>query len=208
MTNATGCETTDNSIAINDALRDAISRVTERGISCYISGEPGVDPSTHTAARAFYKQAKRRSNWWTRYNLDKMGSTTKDERTLRIITILTFPPALIMLLVHGILAEAPVPALALIPLAASMLLGLHHIQPGSVTGAGSGISLTEAHVAMVDSLVGITLFVFCILSWIFVPQDRYCDGGLVMLGTYGSVWIMLDWWVASTCHRCRSKQLT
>lgn len=116
------------------------------------------------------------------------------QRTLRLVTLITFPPAFIMLLIHGILGGGAFPAVALIPLAISALLALYLLNPNAVTAGGSAITLADGHVVAIDLSLAIWLFVMCICSWINVPRWRH-DRGLVMLGTYGSVWVMVNWCV-------------
>ncbi|KAK5162788.1 uncharacterized protein LTR77_011160 [Saxophila tyrrhenica] len=113
------------------------------------------------------------------------------QRTLRLINLITFPPAFIMLLLHGILRGGSFPALALIPLAISALLALYLLNPNAVTAGGSSITLAEGHVAVLDFALGVWLFVMCVCCWVEVPKNRY-DGPQVMLGTYGSVWVMVN----------------
>ena len=109
---------------------------------------------------------------------------------LRKTTILVFPPSLILLIIHGIVSGKVVPALGLLPLAGSALLGLFLVYRDVLVGGGSPVRLTVPQVLIADTLLAATLFVVLVISWIVVSEDW--DGGLVMLGTYCTVPLMMN----------------
>ncbi|KAF2095903.1 hypothetical protein NA57DRAFT_78678 [Rhizodiscina lignyota] len=110
---------------------------------------------------------------------------------LRKTTVFTFPPALILCVVHGIVAECAVPALGLIPLFASAVLGAFLMYRDKIAFSGSPISLTRAHVCLSDFGLGVALIAILIPSWIFVPQC-WQHRGDIMLGTYATVPLMIN----------------
>ena len=117
---------------------------------------------------------------------------TPNQRTLRLASILSFPPAFIMLIIHGIVGGGPFPAVSIFPLAISALLALYLLKPNAVTTGGNAFQLSRGPIAMIDLSLAIWLLTMCVLCWVNVPRYRY-DGGQIMLGTYGSVWVMLNW---------------
>ncbi|KAI8244503.1 hypothetical protein K4K57_004902 [Colletotrichum sp. SAR 10_99] len=110
---------------------------------------------------------------------------------LRKITIFAFPPAFIILLIHGIISNCAFPALGILPLAASAILGLFIIRRDLIAALGSPIqALTPSNVFFADATLGIFHLVFLFISWALIrdPWDR----GQIVLGTYGTVPLMLD----------------
>lgn len=110
---------------------------------------------------------------------------------LRKITIFAFPPAFIILLIHGIISNCAFPALGILPLAASAILGLFIIRRDLIAALGSPIqALTPSNIFFADAALGIFHLVFLFISWALIrePWDR----GQIVLGTYGTVPLMLD----------------
>lgn len=116
---------------------------------------------------------------------------------LRKTTILVFPPAFILCLIHGIISGIAVPALGLIPLFGSAILGSFLMYRDQITFSGSPISLTRAHVCACDFLLGVVLLIILIISWIVVTDSW--DRGAIMLGTYATVPLMMNWWGYTSC---------
>lgn len=110
---------------------------------------------------------------------------------LRKVTIFTFPPAFILCLIHGIISGQAVPALGLIPLFGSTVVGMFLMYRDQITFAGSPISLTRAHVCACDFVIGVVLLIILIISWIVVTKNW--DRGAIMLGTYATVPLMMNW---------------
>lgn len=109
---------------------------------------------------------------------------------LRQTTVYSFPPAFILLLIHGILAEAAFPALGLLPLAASAVLGLFILNRDRVAALGSPVmSLSPHNIFVSDVALAISLLAFLIPSWIMLPQAHR---DLIVLGTYGTVFMMVN----------------
>lgn len=110
---------------------------------------------------------------------------------LRKSTVFSFAPAFILCIIHGIVAEMAVPALGLIPMFFSSLLGAFLMYRDQISFGGSPITLTRANILFADLALGTGLLLILILSWIFVPGWR-SDGGQVMVGTYATVPLMLN----------------
>lgn len=109
---------------------------------------------------------------------------------LRQLTILSFPPAFILLLIHGIAAEIAFPALGLLPLAASALLGALILHRDQFAAAGSPIqSLSSHNVFIADVTSAVFLLAFLVPSWIMLTD---APSPLIVLGTYGTVFMMLN----------------
>ncbi|KAK1573949.1 uncharacterized protein LY79DRAFT_524815 [Colletotrichum navitas] len=110
---------------------------------------------------------------------------------LRKVTIITFPPAFILLLIHGIITNCPFPALGILPLFASAILGLFIIRRDLVAALGSPIqALSPSNVFYADLSLSTFHFIFLFISWATIrnPWDR----GQIVLGTYGTVPLMID----------------
>lgn len=120
-------------------------------------------------------------------------STAETLTTLRKITILVGPPGFILNLIHGIISGKAFPAFGLIPLAGSALLGASLLYRDQISYGGSPISLSPSNIIAADSALAVLYFIFLIFSWIVVPG---WDGGQVMLGTYGTVPLMVN----VACH--------
>lgn len=110
---------------------------------------------------------------------------------LRRITILSFVPAFIILLIHGISSSWAFPALGILPLAVSALLGALLLHRDRVAALGSPIQgLSSGNIFYADLALAIWYFAFLIPTWMFL--GRPWDGGLIILGTYGSVFLMVN----------------
>ncbi|ORY05373.1 hypothetical protein BCR34DRAFT_571989 [Clohesyomyces aquaticus] len=113
--------------------------------------------------------------------------------SLRAISVLTFPPGFLFLLIQGIASGHVNPAISIIPLFFSSAFSavlLHHERACGCQSAG--LMGTPIHL-VVDLLLGIGLFVCLILTWVFLPS-RY-DGGMVMLGTYCTNFVIVNFLV-------------
>jgi hypothetical protein len=110
---------------------------------------------------------------------------------LRKATVFVYPPAFILCLVHGIVAECAVPALGLIPLFFSSLLGAFLMYRDKIAFGGSPISLTRAQICTSDLAIAGSLLLILILSWIIMPNDY--SHARVVLGTYATVPLMMNW---------------
>ena len=122
---------------------------------------------------------------------------------LRKTTVFTFPPAFILCIIHGIVAECAVPALGLIPLFASAILGTFLMYRDKIAFGGSPVSLTRAHVCLADFGIGFALMAILIPSWIVVPQT-YGNRGDIMLGTYATVPLMVNLYAACSPQKIQS----
>lgn len=110
---------------------------------------------------------------------------------LRRITILSFVPAFIILFVHGISSSWAFPALGILPLAVSAILGALLLHRDRVAALGSPIQgLSPGNILYADSALAIWYLAFLIPTWVFL--GRPSDEGLIILGTYGSVFLMVN----------------
>ncbi|KAL2878931.1 hypothetical protein SGCOL_005629 [Colletotrichum sp. CLE4] len=92
--------------------------------------------------------------------------------TLRRLEIIAFPPAFILLLAHGIASERAFPALGLLPLAASSVLGLFVLNRDAVAAIGSPIqALSESNIFWADCLLAVFHLSFLIPSWILLTDS-------------------------------------
>ncbi|KAF2796920.1 hypothetical protein K505DRAFT_358888 [Melanomma pulvis-pyrius CBS 109.77] len=118
--------------------------------------------------------------------------TKSTAHTLRAISIATFPPAFLILLIQGIVSHGVLPALGILPLffssAFSALLLANEKKCGCQS---SGLTGTPIHFVF-DVLLAIGLLVLLILTWIFLPDS---SGEMIMLGTYGTNFLLCNFLV-------------
>ncbi|KAF6811626.1 hypothetical protein CSOJ01_05610 [Colletotrichum sojae] len=110
---------------------------------------------------------------------------------LRKITIVFFPFAFTLLLIHGIITNCSFPALDILPLAGSALLSILILRRDLLAALGSPIqALSESNIFAADIVLLVFDFIFLIISWATIrePWDR----GQIVLGTYGTVPLMVD----------------
>ncbi|KAH7381190.1 hypothetical protein DE146DRAFT_728829 [Phaeosphaeria sp. MPI-PUGE-AT-0046c] len=118
---------------------------------------------------------------------------------LRAVSLATFPPAFLILLIQGIASQQVNPAIGILPLffsaAFSALLLVNEKRCGC---QASGLTGTPIHLVF-DLMLGIGLLVCLILDWVLMPKssswsrhDRGDNKGLVMLGTYGTNFLIVN----------------
>lgn len=123
-------------------------------------------------------------------NDNSMSSTV----FLRRITILSFLPAFFILLIHGVGSSWAFPALGILPLAVSAVLGALLLHRDRVAALGSPIqSLSPGNIFYADSALALWYFAFLIPTWVFL--GRPSDEEYIILGTYGSVFLMVNLFV-------------
>ncbi|KAK8045915.1 hypothetical protein PG996_013979 [Apiospora saccharicola] len=112
---------------------------------------------------------------------------------LRRIAIAQYLFAWILLLAHGIAAEMALPALGLIPLTFSALLSGLLLHRDALSAAGSPIqTLSAQNVMFCDlAIAGLQLLVL-VFSWIDLSNEWRHSMSQTILGTYGTVFLMLD----------------
>jgi hypothetical protein len=116
--------------------------------------------------------------------------TKSTPHTLRALSILTFPPAFLLLLIQGIISSRVLPALGILPLFFSSAFAVLLLANERKCGCqSSGLSGTPIHLVF-DVLLGAALLVLLILTWVFLPH--HYDGGMVMLGTYGTNFLVFN----------------
>lgn len=108
------------------------------------------------------------------------------DRVLRLITVVGWIPAMAFSIAHGVIASTIFPALGTIPMSFSCITGLVHL---------TGYAKRRSANILMD------LFVACFLISILVPTwVKMADGshwwypgpGVVMLGTYGTMPMMIS----------------
>lgn len=113
---------------------------------------------------------------------------------LRALSLATFPPAFIILLIQGIASQKVNPAIGILPLffsaAFSALLLINEKKCGC---QASGLTGTPIHLVF-DLVLGIGLLVCLILDWIFMSQEHRWSysRGLTILGTYGTNFLIFN----------------
>jgi hypothetical protein len=116
---------------------------------------------------------------------------------LRAMCLATFPPAFFILLIQGIASGRVNPAIGILPLffsaAFSALLLANEKRCGC---QASGLTGTPVHLVF-DLALGIGLLVCTILAWVNMCHGRG-SRGQVMVGTYGTNFLICNWYVHST----------
>ena len=108
---------------------------------------------------------------------------------LRTLTIVSFAPGVTLTLIYSIVTHSAFPAISIIPLFGSAILGLALLHPNTISYGGSAISFSPINVLTLDFSIAVLNLIFLICAWITVPGRR---GGQVMLGTYSTVPQMLN----------------
>ncbi|KXL45188.1 hypothetical protein M433DRAFT_148704 [Acidomyces richmondensis BFW] len=114
---------------------------------------------------------------------------TSADRTLRLITAFGWPFAFALLLPYGIHAGQVCLPLGLLPMSLSACVGLVHLHGKANSSVGN---------AIMDLFCAVFLVAILIPGWVFLQEGRhgswggYVDPGLTMLGTYGSMPLMLN----------------
>ncbi|OCK89452.1 uncharacterized protein K441DRAFT_667557 [Cenococcum geophilum 1.58] len=109
---------------------------------------------------------------------------------LRTLTIVSFAPGATLALIHSIVTHCAFPAVGIIPLFCSAILGLALLHPSTISYGGSAISFSHTNVLTLDFSIAVLNLIFLIYAWVNVPKHQ--DGGQVMLGTYSTVPQMLN----------------
>lgn len=113
---------------------------------------------------------------------------------LRKFTILPFVPASILLDVHGVLSSFAFPALGMIPQAGSAALGLLLLYRDQVAALGSPIrAFSSANIFCADLLLAVTFLAMLIPTFVLLGQPEHED--MIILGTYGSVFMIINLYV-------------
>ena len=110
---------------------------------------------------------------------------------LRSISLATFPPAFLFLLVAGINLRQVNPAIGLVPLAFSSAYAAILLANEKKCGCqAGGLTGTPFHFIL-DFVIGTGLLICIILGWIFMGVLHYRPGGII-LGTYGTVFLICN----------------
>jgi hypothetical protein len=118
--------------------------------------------------------------------------TSSLSHNLRIVSLLTFPPGFLLLLLTGISSSHVNPAIGILPLFFSAAYsGILLAAERKCACKAAGLTGTPWH-WVCDFLCGVGLFVCLVLAWVFMGQGWGWRGGNVMLGTYGSVFLIVN----------------
>ncbi|KAK9422595.1 hypothetical protein SUNI508_00458 [Seiridium unicorne] len=110
---------------------------------------------------------------------------------LRRTVVIQFPFAFILLLSHGLASGGAFPAIGLLPLSLSTLLSALLLNRDSIAAVGSSVqALTASNVLFLDILLALFQLAFLIPTWVTVT--RTWNESLIVLGTYASVFMMID----------------
>ncbi|KAK4494846.1 hypothetical protein PRZ48_014202 [Zasmidium cellare] len=104
-------------------------------------------------------------------------------RFLRIVTIGCWVPAFPFLLAHGIVTNTVCPVLGIVPMTFSAITALVHLTGGAKHRIPN---------IVVDLFCGTFLIGVLIPSWIMLSDGWRGDRGVVMVGTYGTVPMMIN----------------
>lgn len=120
-------------------------------------------------------------------NDNSMSSTV----FLRRVTILSFAPAFFVLLIHGISSGWAFPALGILPLAVSAVLGAMLLHRDRVAALGSPVqALSPENIFYADTALAVWYIAFLIPTWAFLGRPWRRE--TIILGTYGSVFLMVN----------------
>ncbi|KAF2145100.1 uncharacterized protein K452DRAFT_284483 [Aplosporella prunicola CBS 121167] len=125
------------------------------------------------------------------------SSAKQTQRLLRRLPLFAFPPAFALLLAHGIVSRRVFPALGLAPLGYSALLSAVLLWCGLTYSPALGSPTSSVGAALVvfilDAVLAGMNLAFLIVSWVDMPNDwRWGRKDLIVLGTYGTVFMILD----------------
>ncbi|OCK98375.1 uncharacterized protein K441DRAFT_629401 [Cenococcum geophilum 1.58] len=112
---------------------------------------------------------------------------------LRALTIFTFPPAFIMLLIHGITSSRFNPAMGLLPLSASSAFGAAILCNEKECDCEPFSLIRSPILCIMDLILGVGLLVALIATWVTLPY--HWNGSSVMLGTYGTNFLLINFLV-------------
>lgn len=117
--------------------------------------------------------------------------TKSTPHALRAISLATFVPAFIILLIAGIGLEAANPAIGIIPLFFSSAFSALLLANEKKCGCqASGLTGTPVHLVF-DLALGLSLLMFTILGWLSMGSGR-ADRGFIVLGTYGTNFMVFN----------------
>ncbi|KAH8895752.1 hypothetical protein GQ53DRAFT_819729 [Thozetella sp. PMI_491] len=110
---------------------------------------------------------------------------------LRLFNLITFPPALLLLIIHGACANRPLPALGTIPLFASAILSAIILYRDKVVVVGSPIQfLNPSNILIADISIAVIETFLLFITWSTLADHFHKP--LIVLGTYGSVFMMVN----------------
>jgi hypothetical protein len=117
--------------------------------------------------------------------------TKSTPHALRALSLATFPPAFLILLIQGLAAEKVNPAIGILPLFFSSAFSALLLANEKKCGCqASGLTGTPIHLVF-DLVLGIGLLICLILDWLCLSNGR-TERGLVMMGTYGTNFLICN----------------
>jgi len=105
------------------------------------------------------------------------------DRVLRTTTIVVFLPALALLIPYGVVSRSVLPSLGLVPAFLSAILS-----PLALNTSARW----QWFILCIDMVVVSFLFGILMPFWLVTASQTWIDSGTVMLGTYGSLPLMID----------------
>ncbi|KAG9947002.1 hypothetical protein KCU85_g6131, partial [Aureobasidium melanogenum] len=117
-----------------------------------------------------------------------MDSPSPLDRILRTTTLISFFPALGLLIPYGIVSNTVFPALGLVPAFFSAILGLLSLM-GNFRWSQLALYM--------DMFLAISILSILLPFWVLNAGSRqwWNSAGVVMLGTYGTVPLLMNFWI-------------
>lgn len=117
--------------------------------------------------------------------------TASPPHSLRALSIVSFAPAFILLLICGIVSNRVNPAISILPLFFSALYSAVLLANEKTCGCqAAGLTGTPLHM-MCDMLCGMPLVVCLILGFVSMGGWDYQAAGII-LGTYGTMFVLFN----------------
>jgi hypothetical protein len=119
--------------------------------------------------------------------------TTSVPHALRVLSLASFPPAFIFLLIGGIASGRVNPAIGLLPLFfSSVYSAMSLVYEKKCTCSAAGLTGTPLHM-MLDMLCGIGLLFCLVIGWISMGgRLPYVLGWPIVLSTYGTTFMLFN----------------
>jgi hypothetical protein len=113
-----------------------------------------------------------------------MESPSSLDRILRTTTIVTFLLAFAFLLPYGVASHSVLPAIGLVPAFISAILSPLALNTST---------RWRSFILCMDAFIGIFLIAILVPYWLLTAGSMYwLSNGSIMLGTYGSMPLMID----------------
>ena len=107
---------------------------------------------------------------------------------LRLLSVLGFAPTFLFLLLHGIFQHNLFPVLTIVPMSFSSLYSAALLL---IKKKGGERRYALSGNVLIETACGCALIAFLVVDWVSLAA-YWNDSGLVMLGTYGTVFPMMN----------------